>query len=178
MLAAAEERASVATMLSGLHLVSLTPERAVVGHSPRDRMTAEMALGHLSQLFERILGRKVAVSIMQVKDAATAPATPAALSEPRGGASGSGPSAPPAPAPPQRAPAPSLTARPAPAASPAPEPPPQRAIQAPTRALSPAEIDAAKAHPLVIRAGELLNAKVVRINARPDAPRPNQPPPS
>jgi len=169
ILNAASEKNSLYTLVSSLHLVSLTPERAVVGHSPRDRMTAEMALGHLSQLFERILGRRVAVSIMQVKDA---PPSVAAPVQPE--SRSSAPVSVPAPPRPQTHPSPAFTPQRS-------APTQQAAVPAtpsaqPSRALSATEIDAAKAHPLVVRAGELLNAKVVRINARTDSSKPTQPP--
>lgn len=160
VLDAASEKVSVHTMISALTLVSLNPDRAVIGHAQRDRMTAEMALGHLAQLFERTLGRRIAVSIMQVKDAprpAAAPAAPAAPPEPR--PSGSGPNAQPS----QRTPAAFTRTEPATAAprnTPAPAP----------RPLAPVDVEAAKANPLVQRAAELLNAKVVRITARTEAP--------
>lgn len=151
VLAAASERASLHTMLLNLQLVSINPDRAVVGHAPRDRFTAELALGQLVVLFERVLGKKIAVSIMQVKDAAPiAHATP------------------PAPA-----------ARLAPMAA-APQTAEREPVQtapasAPLRPAAPVDVEAAKAHPLVKRAAELLGARVVRITARPPAESPSTP---
>ncbi len=158
ILDAASERASVHTMISALTLVSLNPDRAVIGHAQRDRLTAEMALGHLAQLFERTLGRKVAVSLMQLKDA---PRTAAPLPAP----------AAPSPQshnahPAQRNTAPAALPEPATAAArSAPVPPPA------PRPMAPVDVEAAKANPLVQRAAELLSAKVVRITARNDPPQ-------
>jgi hypothetical protein len=158
---AANERASVATLLGSLHLVSLTPDRAVVGHAPRDKFTAEMALGHLAPLFEKALGRKVSISLMQVKDA-----PPRTESRP----SGSGTST-------QHAQAPVVAPRPAattpnsaPAAAARTAAPDQEQPKSKPVAI---DVEAAKAHPLVQRAAELLGAKVVRINppSRTDAPQ-------
>ncbi|MBY0396587.1 MAG: hypothetical protein K2X91_08990 [Thermoleophilia bacterium] len=142
--------------MGALRLVSLTPERAVVGHAPRDKFAAEMALGHLAPLFEKVLARKVAVSLMQVKEPAPEPTRPAP-------GSASGTTAAPRPRP--QPPAPNQ--RPA-AEAPAPGPHPAEPAKA-------VDVEAAKAHPLVQRAAELLGAKIVRINppARIDnTPRP------
>ncbi|MFT3687100.1 MAG: hypothetical protein QM783_19615 [Phycisphaerales bacterium] len=162
---AANERASVATLLASLHLISLTPDRAVVGHTPRDKFSAEMALGHLPPLFEKALGRKVAISLMQVKDAPpqlarpSPPAEPArdraAADEGMGARSDAVPSAPVA-----------RESRPA-----------SQTQNAQTPQAKPAAVDveAAKSHPLVQRAAELLGAKVVRVNAPPRTDNTQQP---
>ncbi|HZW08155.1 MAG TPA: hypothetical protein VFF65_13615, partial [Phycisphaerales bacterium] len=163
VLDAAADRLSLHTMLSGLHLVSLNPDRAVVGHAPRDKFTAEMALGHLGPLFEKVLGRRVAVSLLQVKDA-PAPLPPRPTPEPR--PAGSGPTPPP-PREPQ-----AHTTRPEPAA---PSPRASDPAAAPRSAPAAVDVEAAKANPLVQRAAELLGAKVVRITARTDSAPPQQP---
>lgn len=149
-------------MLSSLHLVSITPDRAVIGHPPRDKLTAEMALGHLALLFEKTLGRKIAISVMQVKDAPPA----SARSEPR--PSGHAPSPHTSPQPQHHAPTPASSSAPYSAPPHAEQPAPRPAA---------IDVEAAKAHPLVQRAAELLGAKVVRVNPPPrkDTPSPQQP---
>ncbi|HYD01138.1 MAG TPA: hypothetical protein VEB22_07920 [Phycisphaerales bacterium] len=153
-------------MLSSLHLVSLNPDRAIVGHAPRDKFTAEMALGHLGPLFERVLGRRLAISLMQVKGAPPSPE-----GKGRGGGGGldlgSGASAAqpqrPTPAAPDALPVSSSRA-------PAAAPPAAPAAAPRATAASAVDVEAAKANPLVQRAAELLGAKVVRITARTDTP--------
>jgi hypothetical protein len=150
-------------MLASLALVSLTPERAVIGHALRDKFTAEMALGHLPGLLEKTLGRKVSVSLLQLKDAPRpAPAPEPSRAQPP--ASAPAQAAPFVPTPRQE------RSAPAPAAPSSREPgQPQPPARAP---LTQAELEAAKNHPLVTRAAELLNARVVRVNARSDTPAP------
>jgi len=160
VLDAAGEKASVYTLVSNLTLVSVNPERAVVGHAPRDKFTAEMALSHLVGLFEKALGRRVAVSLMQTKDA------PKTATLPRPPAEAPGTVAPSEPRPSGSA-APRPQPRPAAAQATAPSPQPVPA--------APIDAESLKANPLVQRAAELLGAKVVRITARNAPPPPQQP---
>lgn len=61
LLAAASDNDRLSAQLEKLELVSLSPQRAVLGHAPRNKIAAELALAHVQPLLARVLGHPVAV---------------------------------------------------------------------------------------------------------------------
>lgn len=69
VLAACEQKASLHAIVEKLWLVSLSPQRAVVGHTPRDKHTALMSIEHLKAIFTQVLGSPIVVLLQQVESA-------------------------------------------------------------------------------------------------------------
>ncbi|MFN7375670.1 MAG: hypothetical protein ACK54T_11085 [bacterium] len=61
LIAAAGDNDRLSAQLEKLELVSLSPQRAVLGHAPRNKIAAELALAHVQPLLARVLGHPVAV---------------------------------------------------------------------------------------------------------------------
>lgn len=151
----------VATIIQAMRLVELGESRAILHCPPNAATMSQIAAKPLVEMFSRVLGREIAVSIIADPRAKDAPS--------------------PVPAPITRPAAPSAQARP-PVQLPRPNTSPNTTVPISPRAPTypgarPESVDPAAAdHPLVKKAMALFDARVVRVTPRKNKPGPATPP--